>query len=63
MSLKDDVFELVDGVILFNQTPLLQWNGVNMVQTGPIIRAIAIRNNLFGRPGEEFRYAMGEPLP
>lgn len=46
---------ITDGLVLYGQVPLLQWKGVNMVQSGPIVRYIARHYNLCGKPGEDFQ--------
>jgi len=48
-----------EGLLQFNQVPLLQWNGLNMVQTGAIVRYIARKYGLFGTNEEDaFRIDM-----
>jgi len=56
---KEDLDNLKNaGLLLFEQVPLLQWDGINMVQSGPIVRHIARKYNLYGKPGEEFQVDM-----
>lgn len=46
---------LTDGTLLFQQVPLLQWNGDNMVQSFAIVRHIARKYDLYGSKEDEFR--------
>jgi glutathione S-transferase len=49
MQEPEDIAKLRDsGVLAFNQLPLLQIDGLNLVQSGATIRYLARRGNLLG---------------
>ena len=42
-----------EGLLMFGQVPLLQYDGKNMVQSMAIVRYIAHKHNLGGKDYEE----------
>jgi glutathione S-transferase len=44
---------IVGGKVLFGQVPLLEIDGLNLVQTGAIVRYLARKYNLYGNNDKE----------
>ncbi len=57
MNEPEDIEKLRNGgKLFFNQLPLLEMDGMNMVQSYAIVRYIAAKHNLNGKcPEEQYR--------